>query len=101
MGRPAKVTSGPMTSVSETYQIIQCDTLVLTVAAQAVYASSMGNKTILLQAASGNSGTAYIGNAHNQTIELPAGQSITVAIDASQVYIKGTASDVINWIALA
>lgn len=104
MGKRA--TSGPMTRVTETYQVIFADTFTVGVAAVQVYvpaptAARLNAYTTLVQAHPDNSGRVLVGNQHNHPIVLEAGRSITIAVDPSSVYVRGSeAGQVVNWLAL-
>ena len=92
---------GPPERVVETYSIM--DSGQLTLAANVTVPLSTETYQVfqvLVQAGNANTGTVYVGNAMVQYVELPKGTSLTLPIDGlNKVYVKGTAGDVVNWMA--
>lgn len=97
---------GPIHPVTETYAEIYANTLTVGPAAVPVYtpappAARLNAFTTLVQADPDNDGNVLVGNQHNQTIVLEAGNSITIAVDPSSIYVIGSApGQVVNWLAL-
>ena len=100
-----EVLSGPITPVSETYDVIYTNTVTIGVNAVQLYAPSPDRlevRTTLVQADPDNAGNVFVGNAAGQYIQLAAGDSITIAVDPSRIYVRASVADqVVNWMSLA
>ena len=64
-------------------------------------ATSVPCSFVQIQAPPQNAGIAYLGDVDSQPWELPAGGGETTiyARDLNEIYVIGTAADVLNWIA--
>lgn len=96
----ARKQAGPLTGVSESYTRMWTGTLTVGTV-QAIDATLDHNMVTLVQSDPDNSGSVFVGNSAEQYIQLGAGASITIAIRASMVHVRGSdASQKVNWIAL-
>jgi len=89
---------GPSLGVTENYNKLLCDTLTLIYARALVGAHRECYQT-LVQADPDNSGSVFVGGAGAQTIELTAGDSITIPADPSLIFVRGNGNTV-NWLAV-
>jgi hypothetical protein len=53
---------------------------------------------VFVQADPDNGGAVFVGNATSQSVQLNAGDSITIPIDTpSKVYVRSAGSERVNW----
>lgn len=81
---------GPSQPVMETYDWIKGDSFFPTTTVRRVQLARQDNRTTLIQADPDNDGQIWVGSEGNQAIQLEAGNSITIAIEAYQIWIRAS-----------
>jgi hypothetical protein len=92
---------GASLPVMESYTNLRAGTQAIGVAAIRI-ATGLGvtSFTCIIQAAHGNAGRIFVGNAAGQYFELDAGEAVSIPTDINNVFVRASiANQTVRWLA--